>query len=141
MAIKFTKEITGDVAVLRAEDENLFAERAKEEGIDKKTIKMVDDFRAKYAEFVVGEAANAATEVLKENADVKKVEVIAPFGAIKSDVLDTVVYRERTVRDPQTGEERKVAAIKVQAKIKAAKVSKKYIRELRDNIMEQLAGK
>ncbi len=141
MAINFTKEITGDVAVLKVENENLFVEKAKEKGIDKKTIKTVDDFRAEYAEFVVGEASKAATDVFKENDEVKKVEVIAPFGVLKSDVLDTIVYRERTVRDPQTGEERKIPAIKVQAKIKAAKVSKKYLKELRDEIMEQLAGK
>jgi len=90
-------------ATIKVADENFFIAKAKEIGIEKKTLEQVSKFRESYLNAAIEEAAMEAKKVMEEDSDIKEAEVESPFGIGKSSKIKTHVLREKTIRVPGDG--------------------------------------
>ena len=88
------------VANIKATDEKLYVEKAKEVGISKKTLEETAKFDEVYLNKAFEEAVAEAEKVMKEDKDIKEAEIQIPFGVQKSSKVKTYVVREKTHRIP-----------------------------------------
>jgi len=98
-------EVTKDngFATIVAKDENIFVEKAKEAGIEKKTLEQVSKFRELYLNAGIEANGMKMKEVMEEDKDIKEGEVTLWNGLGKSTKIKTHVLREKTMRIPGDG--------------------------------------
>lgn len=137
--LDFEKKVTGNSVTLEAKDSDLFVEKAKEAGIDKNTLKKVADFANEYSKSAISLAVKEAATDLQAHKGHTDVTVIMPFGVNKSDKITTYVQRERQFLNLQTKEKYTAPAIKVQTSTKYTGISKKMIKDLKNDLIEALA--
>jgi hypothetical protein len=100
LGAEYTVEKENGFATIKVTNEHLFVEKAKEAGIEKKTLEQVSKFREAYLNAAVEEAAMEAKRVMEEDKDIKEAEVDTPNGIGKSSKIKTYVLREKTMRVP-----------------------------------------
>jgi len=95
-------EVTKDngFASVVAKNENIFVEKAKEAGIEKKTLEQVSKFREAFLHAGVEANVEKLKEVMEEDESIKEGEGTTWFGLGKSTKIKTHVLREKTMRIP-----------------------------------------
>jgi len=98
-------EVTKDngFATIVAKNENLFVEKAKEHGIEKKTLEQVSKFKELYLHSGIEANAMKMKSVMEDDKDIKEGEVTLWNGLGKSTKIKTHVLREKTMRIPGDG--------------------------------------
>ena len=82
-------------ATIKAKDEKLFLETAKEHGITKGELDKVAKFKEKYLHAATNASAEIVKKTMVSDADIKEAGVTVPNGLGKSSVIKTHVLREK----------------------------------------------
>jgi hypothetical protein len=124
------------VKTLKAKDENLFVEVAKEINpeLTKKLLKEVEKVEEEFLSAGLELAKDKAIDEFKASEDIKRIDVVLPFGVNKSDVVTYDVVREKVFPIPGKDEKVRKSVISVDVKKQGCKISKSRIKALEDDI-------
>ena len=152
--IAFNTEVDGETALSTIENKNFYVEKAKEAGLTKNTLELVQAFDEKFMAGVVAASEENSEKIFKDNKGVEVIEAVVPFGvhynvgdkdmngrklgtntakAVNS-LLTTKISREVTY----PGDVKK-PAIKVVVTSPRYKMGRTSVRKLEDKLKEALA--
>lgn len=126
------------VTVVNANNREAYIEAAKEEGIEKETLKTVEKFNKEYIDTSVAAGAAYAQKHMEENEKVNKVIINTPFTSAKAGKVEVISQRSVTHRNPGNGEEVTKSSVRVAVVDGSHKPTKSAIRELQDTMTASL---
>lgn len=131
-------EKQASLAKVKVGDEKLYVEKAKEAGIEKKTLETVAHFDEAYINAAVDNAVAEAETILTKDKEIEEVVVTTPFGVNKSSVATTQI--KRAVTSPIPGTDKKVTKSRVKNVVSTTRynVSKAHIKKLADALSEKV---
>ena len=138
--VEFSQDIVGDVVALKAKDDNLFVDQAKEAGIDTKTLKLVEGFRKEYLDKCVATAKAAGQKALEENKDAASVTVELPYTTSSNNDVTINITREKTYRGMNGSPDVTKAAMAAIVTDSYNKPTKSYMKEAEASMTLALLG-
>ena len=107
------------------------------EGLTKKVVKEVEKYQADYVAAATIAATEMAGDILAENKSLEAVKAEVPF-AVGRGSMEVRVDRERSFRNPQTGEVSSQPYISTKVKFAGAKPSNSLLKDLRAELTKKI---
>jgi hypothetical protein len=132
---KLTKEVLDKQIVYTYEDKDVFKNGTD---ISAKTLKAVEDYRNEYLEKATDFAKVEAEAEMKKNKKIEKAVFNFPFSTSARGELNINIDRSKTYPGMNGGDPVTKSKITVVVKDPYNKVSKKYIKDLEDELTKTL---
>ena len=142
-AVEFEVTKENGIAKVKAKDENLYAEAMSKVNPEftKKLLKELDKANEAYLEAGLEVAKEKAVSEFKDDAEVKAVELVLPFGTNKSDTATYSITKEKEFSIPGKDTKIKKSVVKIDVKKTGTKLSKSKIKALESDITEAIGLK
>jgi len=133
-------EKNGNVANITVGDEKLYVEKAKEAGIEKKTLETVAKFDEAYLNAAVENAVEKSEKVFLDDKDIEEIVVTTPFGINKSSKIHTQV--KRAVTSPIPGTDKTVTKPRIKNVVNTNRynVPKAKLKRLADSLNKKISN-
>lgn len=121
-------------------DDKAYAAGLEAAGLSMKTVKEVVNYNESYIKSIATDAADAGTNILKENKDADRVIFVAPYLTdapnSRSSHIDIVIDRAKDINIPGKGIEVR-PYMGIQVVNKSEKLGK-HLKDLRDGLLENI---